>query len=1436
MALTASAYTQIEAYTNWSQQLHSITKTSLTGRTLFAKSDTQSSDYYRVCVIDINGTETGVIVGTPTNVDLADGSDMMFMDMDIAPLTADGTDGAVYYMDDVSFNHNIEANTFSIDGSRNISMNTVLEIPTDSGQEDHVAIDRIDDTHLFIVHNKWVSGGGRVNCYILTESGGTLSASSALTLDSDSDNDSKVGAVVLSSTRAFVFYEHDTNGAQVALVNISGANPTLTDGPDQIEASSQHDYNFFHKIADKLDSTHAICTYSNGTANKLRVIQNNSDVIVIGSAVTDNNSGHRCTVAAADDGTRFAVAHRTNGTISTYSVSGNTITSNGDSYTLPNNPTPNAPLRSVIAFAQMDGDDYLWVSVHGDTDDTLWAAQIRDELAAIVPLNELSLASSGTLSVLRTQLMDTLTLAGSAEFITQNIVALNTLTLAGSVETLFVQHYVVLNTLTLVSSNESLVVIPGAVAIATNVLTLAGSVSNLGIGAPGTVILDTLTLVSSAEDLGRVQTFIFSPTQIGNLRNTTHEVTARLTIFAPPVLWTGQVNGVHDRGETDIVYDSGSGSLTFVRDFLQLIIGTSPGADDIGRLRIDDTISMLLATGTITVDENAIVWLPGMYLSIEHLFPIERINPRIAGGVLYKFFDVPYTDENGQDDTDPVCVAGSDQIADLVAGSHVFNMDLSESYPTTGGVISSFALSVAPTLGAVVSFNTSTGIGTVTVDRAGYWWAICSCTDSFGNSMERFVLLRTHDSTDTDFIEVKITGYSEVWGGGVRMSVEARESISLSDVPDNAIAYLWHENKFDGVEGYVNILGVHDTILFNGYVRTDRSRSDFKTGDKSATFELTTVDGLMENLSLRSITVRLKSQPDDWWQYQLLTTGEAIWFLLRWHSTVPWRHDVIGIMTFDKFQRRLTADFEEGSLFRMANQIAFDRGVVAKITCDRLGRIHFVQDTQLLNQTQRDTIISALDIQPDDVSGTIEVIRNSEPRVHTMQISGFDYDTSGEGTPYISIIPGYRQSNISYSLPEYRGRSFKAITHQLLQTQLESNERVGRYFAQANMVIKELRIPFRGNYLSALTTIPSYGWYELNIANTDFARQLNLNRIRMLCRSITAQISSASGTLITTGIFEPEAFGPDGILGNYPTDQSEIESVEQPPLDVIEPGEAVLVQNSVEYRRNQPRLTEDTDWTQLSATDRLFIEIDPWWRETNLSDDPADVIWWGITGNIIYCHNEKDGTIVDVTPTTDPPNTWSDGPAPTVGDLQFSQILGDRWIQDRFYVQATFFNASDQGRTWIAYTSNSGTSWTWFDLTTGYAINTEAVIRNIAVNGTYLLVSYWDDGVDFLRVWTKSDFIGFRNVSINTSTAIYKREAFVQVVTDDDSMWFVYGFPVGGGTLASVRICITYTLDAGLNFSIYQSDPWTAEGDNCIALVVGEADVNGFRKVWAYRR
>jgi len=284
----------------------------------------------------------------------------------------------------------------------------------------------------------------------------------------------------------------------------------------------------------------------------------------------------------------------------------------------------------------------------------------------------------------------------------------------------------------------------------------------------------------------------------------------------------------------------------------------------------------------------------------------------------------------------------------------------------------------------------------------------------------------------------------------------------------------------------------------------------------------------------------------------------------------------------------------------------------------------------------------------------------------------------------------------------------------------------------------------------------------------------------------------------------------------------------------------------------------DADWTQFDASSFNHIAIDPWWKIINETEDPDNLIWIGAGSGTITLFNQALAVAdieIDITPTNDPPNTWTDGVAPTVAALEFVEVLGDRFIQDRFYVLAEWQEAGGDWRTWVAITSDAGTSWIWLDFFDGYTLADQARVRNLAVNNTYFVAIVVEKSgsatEEYLRVYTKADLIGFNRTLMNFASDLthpaVDETCMVTTVTDDDDLWFVFGFMdydvLGGtGNPTGVPAQIIFTLDAGATWEIYEDD-WfyQIEGisgdfpDKCLALRVGSIDSTGTRKVWAVR-
>jgi hypothetical protein len=387
MALSVGSFSQVaQSLTDnfWEPYLMAISETPLDGLVVAAF----PTIFVSATIGGLQGVAMkldgagGITVGAHKRID--DCSDNRAdVSIDISGLKTDGTMCGVYFYDDdpTDQGRTISVNTSTLA----LTVNAAHEVPTDGDNNDFHAVDRIDDTHLFIGHHKFVAGGGRLNCYKLTESGGTLSSSSALTLDSDTETGTRVFCCVLSTSRAFVFWETDTDDVQVALVDISGANPTLVDGPDIIEGSAQIGNTGANSPkAVAVSSTVAVIGYETGSgANvKMVAVENSSDTIVIGTAITLSGASTAAGVTIGRQSeTRVIVTHAIAGPaikVENITIDGTDLTQEGNDVTLTP-PSANFD-NGIIALAQISGSTVSWIVMCSDTNDALWAAEVQDEI------------------------------------------------------------------------------------------------------------------------------------------------------------------------------------------------------------------------------------------------------------------------------------------------------------------------------------------------------------------------------------------------------------------------------------------------------------------------------------------------------------------------------------------------------------------------------------------------------------------------------------------------------------------------------------------------------------------------------------------------------------------------------------------------------------------------------------------------------------------------------------------------------------------------------------------------------------------------------------------------------------------------------------------------------------------------------------------------
>src|SRR3990172_6599339 len=610
-----------------------------------------------------------------------------------------------------------------------------------------------------------------------------------------------------------------------------------------------------------------------------------------------------------------------------------------------------------------------------------------------------------------------------------------------------------------------------------------------------------------------------------------------LSVFQPVTLLTALVNDAGaTRGMRSIPYDTGSGSgFATIAAGQTLEVDTANGT----KKTLVKSITGSQSTGTIQLYENSIVWGNNQSIRIKHFYEPHPIPPAIRSGVFYKFFDAAYSAQNLT--PNPIAIAGSHRAGFLTAGSIAFALSASASYAiASGATISSYLWSCIHNGGAAtgISFSSTTSATpTLTITEAGQYWLKLIVTDSNGKTQETYRALFVYSRGVTDpYKDFTIQSFTGDWqSGGWKVSLQATGDVELSDFPDGSLCVLWHENTFNDVAGYVNLWAISNEILTCGYLRQDNSQDNFDTGTGQATFQISTIDDLLNNVAeLGSVSLNATASPTKWYEYaSWMTAGRSIHHLLLWHAWGIFQCvDVLGLTSNTLGVK--TTDYSESSLLQQVNGFAHDRGIFAKLICDRLGRMHLVADSQMLSDAARAALDTVFTITEADISGGVDLARSPEEQTTFTQLDGFSFNGS-TSTPFISIIPGYRENSISYIMPEERGGSTAAVSNQVLADQTDSNMKVGRFHALQNNNPRELRFSNPYNGLGAFDIIPSIGWYAWGIADADLKRNTELFGRNLVCRNVNVRFNHQAGTIFTDVVLEREAIGPPGIQGNYPT-------------------------------------------------------------------------------------------------------------------------------------------------------------------------------------------------------------------------------------------------------------------------------------------------------------
>jgi hypothetical protein len=757
------------------------------------------------------------------------------------------------------------------------------------------------------------------------------------------------------------------------------------------------------------------------------------------------------------------------------------------------------------------------------------------------------------------------------------------------------------------------------------------------------------------------------------LRSPWQKQTHFLSVFKPATILTAKVNGSFSLGARQITFDTGLHYAGQSVEGLTLVVETQFGFE---KIRIKSISTDLGVSGTITIAENSINWADNQNLTIKQEYLLWPKLPRfVSGGTFWKDYDITYTNQTQEDKTTPVCNIGSHKADFLTGASLVFQLDASLSYATVqGGTISSYhwstthgTLSNASIVNPTLTFTSTVPDGAIIT---------CTVTDDNGNSQtgHRVYFVHSPDSTSSAYPIVDFEYESSPSGdwdkGGWDVRLRVSQDASSTVFPDGTLILLWEKSVF-GITSK-SIAFDSSNIIFAGYTTSESITSD-EIGYKQTSFQASTIVSLLSNKYLHSVSMETASSPDKWWKYNdNLNTARAAHFYLKWHSTLFEIADFFCDISSEVYRR--FAEFDAGSILQSLLSVTEQAGEFMKLCSNKRGQVYLEKDIQLLGDTDRGLIETLAEIELSDIKDEIKFsrIQDTEFRIAQVQLSGFCYDGT-EPIAKTSKAPGESQAPF--------GGSLMPVERQILASQSQANELAGRCLAKQNNTFTEVNFSFNGIWAGYLDLVPQ-NWFTLSLNSQDTNRGIVWNSQKLVPRSITNSFSS--GAFISEVTFEKEAFGFDGVSGVYSSSVPESTGEFGSNLGGLITASSI----NTKYGREE-------QWTQRTSEATSCLILDPFWKQITGSSNPFSAIL--IRGGVGTLYRSTDGGITwsSVRPTSSPPNTWIDSPAPSYSTVTYHFLESSKETEGTFICGARWVNSTGLHRYWLLQSTDGGLTWSW---------------------------------------------------------------------------------------------------------------------------------------------
>lgn len=481
-------------------------------------------------------------------------------------------------------------------------------------------------------------------------------------------------------------------------------------------------------------------------------------------------------------------------------------------------------------------------------------------------------------------------------------------------------------------------------------------------------------------------------------------VDQHLYIDTPDVLFRARVNMASIAYPiTQLTFDTVTeGDYSDILTDQTLLLGTSAGADDLGRVRVQalptsttipvGRVSRGTEDGTLTVTDDA-------YITVLKDWRV--------------WSKLPYQDPNGQDFKDsttpvddhltaipPVSNCGPPAAGTVDSGTGLLTVTLPD-----GGVNLSYAMAEGA---SIASYVWGVGAGTITVGTiaspvitatfpAGRHWVTHTVVDSNGKEHESHCVIVAVDPNADITIQKFDVESHRLTQQGSSLRLRIYDDLPRTTVLDGAFVLYWHGEPSSSSD--------RSNLKFYGWIQSeDANVRASKPGlTRETVLECVDVAGRLD--SLPGFPQALQREDEDdvdemWSLMPDLDINKALHYLIEWHSTAPRVADLILPANGSDYPS-MRLDSTGATLYDQIHSRALSLTPDHLLVCNPQGQLSVLEDWMLVDVGDRPTIAAIL--TEDDYSD-ISIPYARPPRVHVLRSSVVVCSTDwimlgGEKTP-----------------------------------------------------------------------------------------------------------------------------------------------------------------------------------------------------------------------------------------------------------------------------------------------------------------------------------------------------------------------------------------------------------------------------------------------------